>query len=102
MQDLMNEWHKMRLEHVLSTFRPDILVLQEAWLKDIEEIRLPGYGPLVDGRRDREDEPKLGYGGIIFYVRVDADVVASLGHPSEAERSWFTIFTHVGPVVLCN
>ena len=93
--------HVARLCNFLETEVPDIVMLQETWLDDsVADIPIPGYALVC--RRDRTDGPKRGYGGIAIYRKISFNSIAHLENSLMAERSWCTVMSDIGPILLGN
>ena len=76
-------------------------MLQETWLDDsVADIPIPGYALVC--RRDRTDGPKRGYGGIATYRKISFNSIAHLENSLTAERSWCTVMSDIGPILLGN
>ena len=86
-----------KLLHLIEQQRPHIVFLQETWLDaSVEEIMIPGYYCIPEGRLDRIEGPRAGYGGVIAYARNDCHVVASVCASVVAERNWFVVHSQIG------
>ena len=82
--------------------KPTLLALNETWLDDsIPNLHIPGY--VVVSRRDRPVQHGISqhnYGGIALYRREFTISVTPLEVTTDAERSWHTVHTEIGPILL--
>ena len=65
----------------------DIICVGETWLtshSDLEQIRLPGFVPVVHAVRPFDARPGRPHGGISIYMRPEASL--RVGHPTVTER----------------
>lgn len=93
--------HRAELEARLAELKPHIVCIQETWLDDgVENPEVDGYK--IVSRRDRTETAKDGYGGVLVLARDDVENIAELKKSKEDERTWCTIHTSIGPVLLGN
>ena len=94
--------HKAELEARLAVLKPHIACIQETWLDDsVENVEIDGY--TVVSRRDRTQTAKDGYGGVLILAREDiGNNVAELKKSLEDERTWCSVHTNIGPVLVGN
>ena len=97
--------HPIKLEelnHYLDTHTPDIVALTETWLDDsTPHLSIPNYTVL--SRRDRPNyiprRHTTNHGGIIVYTRTNTITATPISKSPTAERLWFTVHTHTGPLL---
>ena len=81
----------------LEESSPDIVVVTETWLDAAtEDVNMPGYRSI--GRRDRLGTKKGG--GVDIFVRENFRDVGLLTKSETSERSWATLHTKVGPILI--
>ena len=86
----------------LEDYKPELLALIETWLDpSTANLMIPNY-EIVGLRRDREGwfPGSVNHGGIALYRRSGTVTVTHLGNSKVAERSWYSIYSSVGPILL--
>ena len=92
--------HMAELQIRLQEHKPHILVIQETWLDESTPVvAIPGF--TLVSRFDRASGRKAGWGGIAVFAS-DANIVSHLHDSTLAERSWHTVHTDIGPILLGN
>ena len=96
-RSIRNPSNHAKLSIQLKNSKPDIVFVTETWLDEsTEEVNLPGYRSIA--RRDRAGKRKGG--GVDIYVRNEFRDVGLLVTSETSERSWATLHTKVGPILL--
>ena len=92
--------HMAELQIRLQEHKPHILVVQETWLDEsTPRVTIPGF--TLVSRLDRARGPKAGYGGVALFAS-DPNLVSHLQDSTSAERSWHTVHTDIGQMLLGN
>ena len=92
---------RAEIEARLRNSAVDIVCIQETWLSDdVEAVSLGGY--FMVRRLDRADGPKKGYGGVAIFAHPSLSCIALLEHLNSGERSWATLHSHIGAVLVGN
>ena len=92
--------HMAELQIRLQEHKPNILVVQETWLDEsTPRVTIPGF--TLVSRLDRARGPKASYGGVALFAS-NPNLVSHLQDSTSAERSWHTVHTDIGPILLGN
>ena len=92
--------HTTELEGRLTllSYKPMIITLNETFLDEsVKAITLSGYSLI--SRRDRDCH---GGGIALFCLESIFDAITHLKDSEEYERSWHTLHSDLGPLLLCN
>ena len=96
-RSIKNPTNLAKLSVQLKETEPDLIFVTETWLdSSVEEVFLPGYHSI--GRRDRGEQKKGG--GVDIFARDGFRDVGLLAKSETSERSWATLHTKVGPILL--
>ena len=92
-----NKINAGKLTIELENSQPDVILLTETWLDaSTEEIYIPGYRSIA--RRDRGTSKKGG--GIDIFAKNECRDVGMLEISETSERSWATLHTSLGPILI--
>ena len=96
-RSVKNPLNAGRLSAQLKESRPDVIFLTETWLDEsVQEVNIPGYRSIA--RRDRGTRKKGG--GVDILVRNSFRDAGLLSISESSERSWVTLHTEQGPILL--
>ena len=81
--------------------KPDILCLNETWLNDsTPRLSITGYEQVSRKDRPQQVVTEFNHGGIAVFRRAHSILITHVEDSTIAERSWHTLHTDLGPILV--